>query len=98
MVEGAQRSPAPAADARAGKTEAEARADAALAELEQLVRRAQKRGVHRLSTEELTGLPVLYRFAMTRLSREQTSGRDPRRIQALSRLLSDAHALLYRDL
>ena len=66
--------------------------------LSALLKRAQSHGVKSLSATELEQLPALYRFAATRLSRAQTAGDNPKRIQALSGLVGNAHSLLYRDL
>ena len=70
---------------------------AALKRLRTIVDRAQSRGVRSLSAQDLEALPSLYRYAATRLSRAQTAGANPRRIQELSRLVAAAHGLLYRD-
>jgi uncharacterized membrane protein SpoIIM required for sporulation len=72
--------------------------DESLVELERLVQRARHRGPRALAGGELARLPLLYRYAATQLSAARTEGRDPRGTAELSRVVADAHGLLYRDL
>ncbi len=80
------------------RTQQRDRKDESLSRLDELVLRAQRQGLGALSADELLDLPALYRYAATRLSLARTEGDDAAPAQALTRLVSAAHALLYRDL
>jgi len=93
MAEELHETTTPAGAAAAREPEA-----AALKQLRAIQERVHSRGLRSLAAHELEALPALYRYAATRLSRAQTAGANPRRIQELSRLVSAAHGILYRDL
>jgi uncharacterized membrane protein SpoIIM required for sporulation len=72
--------------------------DAHVRQLQAVIERAERGGVRRLEPDEVAALPRLYRYAATRLSASETSGRDRAEAEALRGLLARAHAILYRDL
>jgi len=69
-----------------------------LERLRDIVETASRRGVRRLSDDDLTGLPRLYRFASSVLARLETSGESPRAAGRLRALLFAAHGVLYAGL
>ena len=60
-----------------------------------LVRRAERWSLRSLAVAELEELSRLYRRAAAALAREQTQGRDPRRLEHLNHLVARTHSTLY---
>ncbi len=65
-------------------------------QLAAIVAIAGRLGVRRLSDDQLTALPRLYRFASSLLARVETRDSDPRLVADLRPLLFRAHGLLHR--
>ena len=65
------------------------------AELEELLARARRRGLKRLSADELSRLDRLYRLCTIHLAQVQTRGRDPKLTAYLNNLVARAHSFVY---
>jgi uncharacterized membrane protein SpoIIM required for sporulation len=61
------------------------------------LRKAESRGLERLTPAELYQLPRLYRHGASQVARLETSAHDPRALAEARELLARAHALLHRD-
>ncbi|MFP4191178.1 MAG: stage II sporulation protein M [Candidatus Hydrogenedentota bacterium] len=64
-------------------------------ELEELLARARRRGLKRLSADELSRLDRLYRLCTIHLAQVQTRGRDPNLTAYLNTLVARAHSFVY---
>lgn len=85
--------PAPNTPARP-KTAAE-RMQPVWDELTDLVYRAQRRGVRRLSADELARMDRLYRLTTIHLAQLRTRGANPQVVHNVNRLVAKAHSLIY---
>jgi uncharacterized membrane protein SpoIIM required for sporulation len=85
------RAPAP----RLRSAEFRKKREAAWARLEELVTRAEKRGIGKLTTEELAQMPLLYRTASSSLSVARAIALDRNLVRYLENLVLRAYFLVY---